>query len=301
MIVDALAPAKLNLGLEILGRRDDGFHEIRTILAAIGRFDRLRVRPAPMPTFWTDRPELGGDENLVAQAAVRLHELADAPPVAVELRKRIPAAAGLGGASADAAATLLAIRAALALPVDDAALAGLAGKLGCDVPFFLRGGVALAEGRGDLLTPLPPMSGMLAVVVTPRIAIPSKTATLFRALRPSDFTDGSRVGASALADRDLSNAFSRPLYALVPSLADLPPTMEAAGADRVALSGAGPSHYALETNAGRARAIARQLVTTLRGRADVCICRFIPGGVLLSRGDEAEPGWERASPGTPIP
>lgn len=299
MTIHALAPAKINLGLEVLGQRDDGYHEVRTVLAAVSLFDRLAVRPADADAFWTDRPELAGDDNLVVGALRRLAVGEPARHAAVELRKRIPTAAGLGGASSDAAATLLAARTLFGDPIDDAELATMAAELGSDVPFFLHGGTALGEGRGERLTALPPITGLTAVVVAPRIAIASKTAALYRALRPSDFTDGSRISSPTTAetDRHLDNAFARPLYERVPSLATLPDEMRRAGATRVGLSGAGPAHYALEPDLERAHRLAGDLRRAFRRRADVFVCRFCAGGVVLAH-DSVERRWSEDGQGS---
>lgn len=301
MIVEALAPAKLNLGLAILGRRDDGYHEIRTVLATVSIFDRLVVNEAAAVAFWTDRPELGVADNLAVRAAQRLLVAHESGPVAIALRKRIPAAAGLGGASSDAAATLLALRAALLLDVDEAGLAGIAAELGSDVPFFLRGGVALATGRGEVLRPLPQLQHLTAVVVSPRLTIPSKTATLYRALRPSDFTDGAAITWPSDDIGSLDNAFGRPLYDLVPSLAAIPALLRAAGFTRIGLSGAGPSHYALEPDPHRARAGARSLRSSLRGRADVFVARCVAAGVVLRTRVADAGGWLESSSSPPAP
>jgi 4-diphosphocytidyl-2-C-methyl-D-erythritol kinase len=147
------ARAKLNLDLKVVKRRDDGFHEIRTHMQAIALHDLLEAAPAKRTIFVTDGlpvPQAG--ENIVLKALTALEASAGRElPTAFHLHKRIPAGAGLGGASSDAATALRALKIIHGLDVD---LTDLARFVGADVPFFLAGGRALAEGIGDRLQPL---------------------------------------------------------------------------------------------------------------------------------------------------
>jgi 4-diphosphocytidyl-2-C-methyl-D-erythritol kinase len=281
----AYAPAKLNLGLEVLGRRGDGFHELATIFLAIAPADRLVLTPASDLRLTVDDPSLAGEDNLALRALRLLAERSGVPvQAALDLRKAIPAAAGLGGASSDAAAALLLGRAFWRVPATDQDLFVLAGELGSDVAFFLRAGCALASGRGDRLEPLSPPPAVRFVVVSPRIAIPRKTSTLYAELRPDDFSDGERVRQQAERLRRgerldpglLGNAFERALYALRPELGDLPPLMRDHGAPAVALSGAGPSHYAPFADPAAASACARRLRSALGEHASVFVTEAWP-------------------------
>lgn len=281
----ARAPAKLNLGLEIVGRRPDGYHELATIFVAVRPEDDLAIAPADGPSLAVDDPALAGDDNLALHALRLLAERAGiAPNAAVALQKSIPAAAGLGGASSDAAAVLRLARELWQLPMPDTELVILAAALGSDVPFFLRGGCALATGRGEVLSPLPPPRDAWFVLVSPRFDIPRKTATLYGALRPEDFSDGARVHAQArglergesLDPALLGNAFTRPLYALLPDLAELPPLMRRLGAPTVTLSGAGPTHYAILDDEDAAAALMVRLCGALGNRARVFVSPPLP-------------------------
>jgi 4-diphosphocytidyl-2-C-methyl-D-erythritol kinase len=285
-IVSIDAPAKLNLGLEILGRRPDGYHELATIFVAVDLRDRLTLRRSERLRLECADPELAGDDNLVVRALRAFQEAAGVREGAtVALKKRIPAAAGLGGASSDAAAALLAARELWRVTVSDEELASVAAQVGSDVPFFLRGGCALGRGRGEMLEPLPVPLDTRFVVVAPAKAIPRKTATLYGELQPDDFSDGTRIAAQAARLRAghsldptlLENTFSRPLYALVPELATLPGVMREAGAAAVALSGAGPAHYAMVDDAERAEEIAGGLRERLGNDARVCVVAPLPG------------------------
>ena len=148
------ARAKLNLDLKVVKRRDDGFHDIRTHMQSIALHDLLEAAPAKRTTFVADGlpvPQAG--ENIVLKALTALETSAGRElPTAFHLHKRIPAGAGLGGASSDAATALRALKIIHRLDVD---LTDLARLIGADVPFFLAGGRALAEGTGDRLQPLP--------------------------------------------------------------------------------------------------------------------------------------------------
>ena len=275
------AAAKLNLGLEVVGRRPDGFHEVVTILQAVSISDAITVRSAADLVVAASDPALGGDGNLALTALRRLREHAGGESGAeVWIDKGIPVAAGLGGASSDAAATLLAGRRLWEADASDDALADIAVGLGSDVPFFLRGGTALATGRGERLEPLPTVAAWF-VVVAPRVIIPRKTAILYAALTEVDFTTGGRVRAQAdrlRAGQDIDptllvNAFEAPLFRLRPDLARVGDTLRRAGAPVVALSGAGPSRYAVVADAAAAVALATTVRAELGGTADVFVCR----------------------------
>ena len=162
------APAKLNLDLEILGLRPDGSHEIRTVIQAISLADELRIEPAGVTEITVEGfPAPASAENLALRAAAAL-----GTGCRISLLKRIPPGAGMGGGSSDAAAVLR------ALGIGRPDLADLAAALGADVPFFLRGGRAVATGRGDELQPVPDEDGWYALA-WPGIEL--STAAVYRA------------------------------------------------------------------------------------------------------------------------
>lgn len=264
MTVSVLAPAKINLGLEVIRKRNDGFHDIATVFQTVSVFDRLHLSVANHDSVRITNRIEQIEANLVSRALMLAREQGlTKQQWRVELEKRIPVAAGLGGASADTAATLLAI----AGQRGRAEIAGVASELGSDVPFLLRGGAALGKGRGDQLESLPSLGSCWILLAAPSIELERKTARLYGTLAPTDFSNGSRVDRVATALRehrlpdpaDLANAFDRPLATLLPEVGYLRAAMLTAGAPFAALSGAGPTHYTIVSELSDAIAIAGSL------------------------------------------
>ncbi|MCS7183682.1 MAG: 4-(cytidine 5'-diphospho)-2-C-methyl-D-erythritol kinase [Thermoanaerobaculum sp.] len=187
-------PAKVNLHLEVLGRREDGFHEVRTLLVAVGLFDELELNPAPPSVLEVHFPGVPGlpADNTVFRAAQLLRQhFPQVGGAQVVVRKRIPVAAGLGGGSADGAAALVALGRLWNLSLSPGSLARLAARIGSDVPFFLWGGTCWAVGRGEEVYPLPDLPPYWVVLVPGRDAVP--TAAVYGALKCGPF-EGFRFG-----------------------------------------------------------------------------------------------------------
>lgn len=250
------APAKLNLGLEILGKRDDGFHEIRSVLATTSLCDTLTFSPATGPKdhlviHGTNREaEILHDQNLVLSALQALRQKSvSIPPQHIDLTKRIPIAAGLGGASTDAAATLRFFASHQSIAEDD--LSRIASSLGSDVPFFLGSPFAIVRGRGDEVFGLPaPHVAKWAVTVTPDVSIPAKTATMYKAVDPGFWSSGHHIEQFAASfpnpsDQLPSNAFAQALFARFPTISATRDALIDAGFPFVAVSGAGPTLFTL--------------------------------------------------------
>jgi 4-diphosphocytidyl-2-C-methyl-D-erythritol kinase len=252
----AQAHAKINLTLDVLGRRADGYHELATIMQSIDLYDTLCLSASTdqQVHMLCSRPELGNADNLAARAAeaIRRHT-GSRQGVRIELHKRIPVAAGLGGGSSDAAAVLRALLRWWRLDISQAELHALAASLGSDVPFFLAGGTALCEGRGERITlfsPTWPRQMRWLLLLKPAIAI--STAVVFRQLPTSDYTRGehSRAVLDALqAGRaplreDLHNGLERSVLQRHPEVRQAAQALLAAGAPHVRLSGSGPSLFA---------------------------------------------------------
>lgn len=176
------APAKVNLHLEVLRQRHDGYHDIETILQAVGLFDRLRVelveeRPGGEPDISLTVDGMQGDvpadaSNLAWRAARHFcRETGVSGDLRIHLTKEIPAAAGLGGGSSDAAAVLVACDELFGTGLETSRIERLGAELGSDVPFFVRGGTALGRGRGTVLTSLPPVRTGRFLIVKPDLEL----------------------------------------------------------------------------------------------------------------------------------
>ena len=189
MTPDALripAYAKVNLSLEVLGKRSDGYHEVATVMQTVALADEVVVQQSDELTVHCDHQGLHGESNIVWGAARALADHVGIEPRAgITIRKRIPVAAGLGGGSADAAAALRGLNQLweLNLTVED--LRRVARRLGTDVAFQLTGGAALGTGRGDELEPLAGGESVNLLIVVPRDSILRKTPTMYGALAPA--------------------------------------------------------------------------------------------------------------------
>lgn len=248
------AYAKINYTLDVLGRRDDGYHRLASVMQTIALHDTLalRARDDGAIGLVCDDPALDTPDNLALRAAHLLRERAARalPGVTIELHKHIPAQAGLGGGSSDAATALAALDAYWGLQLSPDALRELGARLGSDVPFFLPGGTALIGGRGEVVEPLPPAEPLWIVLAKPPIGL--ATAAVFRALTPDDFTGDDDSAALAAAIRAgkplpferLSNALERGVAAAYPEVAAALDALRAAGAPIARMSGSGPTVYA---------------------------------------------------------
>ena len=255
----ALAPAKINLGLEVTRRRDDGYHDVMTVMQAVSLFDRFVWRESSDPFFYRSPDSIDSDEDLVRRA---LATSSKTPRLRgrLELDKLIPMAAGMGGGSSDAALALM-----IANPdADRLILHRLAADLGTDIPFFLTGGTALASDTGMELHRLPDQHRW-CVVVVPDLSIAEKTRTLYQSLNADDFSDGqqvlgivARLQAGLSVDSPPPNAFTRLLMSF-PVVASAWDALERAGAPWVSISGAGPSMYTLVQTYAEARGIHSRL------------------------------------------
>jgi 4-diphosphocytidyl-2-C-methyl-D-erythritol kinase len=257
----ARAFAKINLSLRVLGRRRDGYHELRTIFQSLALHDTLRVRPSRGAfAISADDPACPADAtNLVWRAADHLWAAAGrkgAPGgVAVRIVKRIPMQAGLGGGSSDAAAALRALAAwwRIALPTDR--LRGVAAELGADVSYFLEGGTSLGVERGDVLYPLIDLPPAWAAIVVPSFGVSTADAYGWFDQDSSD----DRYAARSVARRDQENDLEAPVAARHPEIGRLIRALTRAGAFRAGMSGSGSAVFGLFTSQSKASIAAKTL------------------------------------------
>jgi 4-diphosphocytidyl-2-C-methyl-D-erythritol kinase len=278
--------AKVNLGLEVLGLREDGYHELRTLFQTIDLCDDLVLRPRPEGvSVVCDHPLVPSDgTNLAARAAEDLRRYSGiARGVEIEIRKRIPVGGGLGGGSSNAAAVLLGLDRMWRLGLGPAGLHRMAQRLGADVPFFLVGGTALGLARGDEVYPLRRQLRTHVVVVDPGIHV--STARVFArvdtGLTPRENSNSifyfvSRElegsGAFRLLVNDLEAAALEEEPALRAQAARIRTVLAGQGAHHSALSGSGSSWFGLFASA-RAAGRARQALEAGGFRA--CVARTL--------------------------
>lgn len=265
------APAKINATLEILGRRDDGYHTVRSVMLPIALYDRIDLEPAALGGLYVDDPSLR-DDNLVERA---LQACGFGDRFAVSLRKEIPVGGGLGGGSSDAAAILRAAMDGVLGQRDEHDWLGVARALGSDVPFFLAGTAALIEATGERVTALGALPPWWCVVVQPSAAV--ATADAYRRLdaarnnagvspsRPrSASTSLAAVDALQRADfaafsQALGNDFHDLILAAYPAVAAAAAALREAGAEGVLLSGSGSCLFAPFEREADARAVEGRL------------------------------------------
>jgi 4-diphosphocytidyl-2-C-methyl-D-erythritol kinase len=261
------APAKINLTLEVLARRDDGYHGVRTVMVPLDLADQVAIEPSDRFSFECSRSDLAGLDNLAVAA---LRSLGEPPPVRVELLKRIPVQAGLGGGSSDAAAILRAAMDGIFGSYPAVDWIGVARKLGSDVPFFLAGTAALVEGTGERITPAGSLPPWHVLIVKPPVAV--STAAAFAALdgtvRPTRPRSGSiSIAALTALQRAaftevqslLQNDFHDFISATTPEVANALNALREAGATNALLAGSGSCVFTLAPERSFIEAIEKRL------------------------------------------
>ena len=246
------APAKVNLTLEVLGKREDGYHEIASVMQTISQFDTLTFRPSDEIKVLADIEDLELQDNLVYRTAILLRETSGVSAGAeLHLDKQIPLAVGLGGGSSDAAATLLGLDRLWGLELGEGKLKELAAQLGSDVPFFVTGGTALVEGRGERVSMLTTSSTLWLVLAFPDHRLENKTATAYKALSHTDHTDGRRTtdlverieAGSEIGHDSFFNVFDSVAAKIFPGIDGSRSILQEASGRPVHLSGAGPTLF----------------------------------------------------------
>ena len=270
-MLEVSAQAKINLTLEVLGRREDGYHQVKTILQTLDLADRLEISFASNLRVECDQPEIDGADNLVWGAASALAKHCGITPRArIVIRKGIPVSMGLGGGSSDAATTLVGLTQLWNLDLGRDELIEIAAGIGSDVAFFLTGGTALAEGRGELITPLPPVPVIPVTLICPGVTIARKTAMMYSLLHPGHYSDGgvtSRMIEVLLGGRFVTesmggltyNIFEQVVPRALPELNELWNRLGGIFQNPLHLAGSGPGMYSLPSNEYEYQAAANAL------------------------------------------
>ncbi len=279
------APAKINVGLRVRGRRDDGYHEIESVFLAVDLADTLSARLREDGQLSLEVSPEGADapadeSNLVLKAARLLQqETAGTRGAVIGLTKRIPAGRGLGGGSSDAAAALVLLSALWGLELSPSRLRDLAARLGSDVPFFLNGPVAIVRGRGEKIHSIESrgaLGRLWIVLVVPPVEISTREVyarakpSLTRAIGAGSFWCTLLLeGHVRELGKCLSNDLELPAQAVWGELRTLRHILEDAGACCVSMSGSGSAMFALTREEGDARQLAERLRPVARGDVHV--------------------------------
>lgn len=275
------APCKINLHLRVLGARPDGFHDIESVFQLISLADDIELSRTGAPLSCevvSPRMELP-PSNTVTAAVERFRELTGITDgVRVRVTKRVPSGAGLGGGSSDAASTLVALDRLFGTNVPPEELAVIAAKIGSDVPFFLTGGAAVVEGRGERITPIRARTDLTGVLVWPGVASPTGPAYALVDRYRAEGREGESAGLDGtpawpkVADLErwsfgtlrnwpFRNSFTAPVEEAIPVIRDVRLGLLEAGADFAEMSGSGSSVFGLFENEAVADSACRSLST----------------------------------------
>ena len=257
-MLTVLAPAKLNLTLEVVAKRPDGYHEIRSVIQTINLCDSLRFHLNQAITLESNTRDWTPEKSLVSRAVNLLQETTGCTRGAtIEVSKRIPLVSGMGGDSSNAAAALRGLNKLWALNLSQEKLLELATRLGSDVAFFLYGGTAVVAGRGEIVTLLPPLPHQWVVLVVPDLPrLPEKTKQLYSSITASHYTDGQiteRLAETLREGREftpslLFNTFENVAFNRFSRLKVYRDHIMKLGADNVHLAGSGPTLFTLLKN-----------------------------------------------------
>lgn len=252
------APAKLNLSLRILGRREDGFHALDTLMVRLpGLADEIEFSHAETFTFACSDPSVPGDESNLVVKAVRAWEAASGKScrLRIFLKKKVPHGAGLGGGSSDAATTLIGLNQLLGEPLDQKALHSIAAGLGSDIPFFLTPGAARCTGRGEIIEPAPSPPELPVLLLKPGFGVATPDA--YKRWKDSKEIPGISYGPQVFPWGELVNDLERPVFEKHRFLAEVKQWLlerpEVAGA---MMSGSGSTMFAVLRDGAEADGLA---------------------------------------------
>jgi 4-diphosphocytidyl-2-C-methyl-D-erythritol kinase len=273
--MQVLAPAKINLSLKILGRRSDEFHEIETLIAPITLCDEIEIgksRSKQIEFHCNDPSVPTGNDNLIVRAAkifVSATKLKSA--VSIQLKKKIPHGAGLGGGSSDAASTLLGLNELFETKLPREALAKMAETIGSDVPFFIFQARALCKGRGELVTPVKRKEKLPILLLKPAFVV--STAWAYSRWQHSREIPGVRYQAQEFAGQIFVNDLERPVFGKFVFLAQLKMwLLGQAEVGTALMSGSGSTVFAVLRDAAEANVIAKRAKAELDPELWTCVC-----------------------------
>jgi len=273
-----LAPAKINIGLRVLGRREDGFHDIKSLMCPVSLFDSLEIAAQEKGglEFVCDDPSLPtGEANLVVRAA-RLFcgSCGIEPHLKIELAKRIPHGAGLGGGSSDAATTLIALDHLFETQIGRPALAAMAADLGSDIPFFIYQSAAVIEGRGERVTLIEFAHTLPLLLIKPPFGVPTPWA--YSRWKDSIEIPNAPYEAQQFPWGELVNDLERPVFEKHLLLASLKRWLieqpEVAGA---LLSGSGATVFAVLKDKDSAMALGERVIREFGENLWLCACETV--------------------------
>lgn len=239
-------PAKINLGLQIIAKRPDGYHEIATIMAETPLCDIIEITEDTFDSFEQSGIHVpsNGKSNLCEQAINLLRAHRSFPHLRIHLRKQIPVGAGLGGGSADASYILSGVNEMFGLGFQNKELEQFAAELGSDCPFFIEGGIQLAQGRGEILTKLKPFNkSVFLVLCNPQIHV--STAAAYAGVHPIAHRTSLVEAMEIDGFKDIKNDFEPSVFKAFPSIAKLKEDLYELGAVYASMSGSGSSVFGI--------------------------------------------------------
>lgn len=270
-------PAKINLTLEVLSERSDGYHDIRSVIQPVKLCDKITLEQSPDVSISCEMSGWSVEKSLVKQAIDLMWMASDkSRGVNIRLEKNIPLMSGLGGDSSDAVAVLHGLNDFWGLELPPERILEMAAQLGSDVYFFLGGGTALVEGRGEVVSMLPPLPRMWVVIVLPDVPVElGKTAAMYSKLKPAHFTDGSitqKLVDVIIEGRNIDSSLFFNTFENVAfqdnTLLALKEHLIKLGAPHVHLCGSGPALYAIFNS----QSVAEDIYTRCRDQStEVCI------------------------------
>lgn len=283
------AMAKINLGLDIIGKREDGYHEVRMIMQTIRMYDVLEIRKKTSPgiSLSTNLPYIPCDErNLVYKAAkILMDEFHVEEGLSMKLTKSVPVAAGMAGGSSDAAAAFVGVNRLFHLGLSEEELMKRAVQVGADVPYCVMRGTALAEGIGEKLTRLPDLPGCYILIGKPGINVSTRTAYEnldLNEIRRRPDIDGMICD---IKNKDLysmtgkmENVFEPGIMAKYPVIREIRDLMEKQGALKAMMSGSGPTVFGIFDDAGKMQNAARALKKSGLAKTMFATRTYKPGG-----------------------